>query len=53
MNRFGETLDDYEGKLDHEKIIGIGIQMLGILEKFHKIGYVYNDLKGDNICIGN
>lgn len=22
------------------------------MEKFHKTGYVYNDLKGDNICIG-
>ena len=24
-----------------------------MLERLHKLGYVYNDLKPDNICIGN
>ena len=27
--------------------------MITILEQFHSIGYVYNDLKPDNICVGN
>ena len=31
----------------------IGIQLTNLLEKFHSLGYVYNDLKPDNICIGN
>ena len=24
-----------------------------MLEKLHSVGFVYNDLKNDNICIGN
>ena len=27
--------------------------MIGLLEQLHSIGFVYNDLKPDNICIGN
>ena len=30
----------------------IGIKLLKILEEVHTIGYVYNDLKPDNICVG-
>lgn len=30
----------------------IGIQLITLLEQFHSIGYIYNDLKPDNICIG-
>jgi len=30
----------------------IGIQLLTLLEQIHSIGYIYNDLKPDNICIG-
>ena len=26
--------------------------MVKIIQKFHEIGYVYNDFKPDNICIG-
>ena len=26
--------------------------MLNIIETFHKTGFVYNDLKPENICIG-
>ena len=31
----------------------IGIQLINLLEQFHSTGYVYNDLKPDNICIGD
>ena len=24
-----------------------------MLQKIHSVGYVYNDLKDDNICLGN
>lgn len=30
----------------------LGIQITNLLEQLHSIGYVYNDLKPDNICIG-
>ena len=26
--------------------------MITIIQKLHSIGYIYNDLKGDNICVG-
>ena len=31
----------------------MGIKLITLLEQIHSIGYVYNDLKPDNICIGN
>ncbi len=39
------------GKLRDEDIIGIGIILLNILEKIYKMGYVYADIKPDNIMI--
>jgi len=27
--------------------------MVTLLEQFHRSGYAYNDLKLDNICVGN
>ena len=27
--------------------------MITLLEDFHKTGYVYNDMKPNNICVGN
>ena len=34
-------------------VIQIGIQLTTLLERFHNIGLVYNDLKPENICAGN
>jgi serine/threonine protein kinase len=31
----------------------IGIRLLQILEKLHRIGKIYNDLKLDNILVGD
>jgi len=31
----------------------VGIQFISILEQVHSLGYVYNDIKPDNILIGN
>ena len=32
-----------------QSIITIGVQMLDILEKFHSLGYVHNDMKPQNM----
>ncbi|SCG84220.1 serine/threonine protein kinase, bacterial [Proteiniborus sp. DW1] len=39
------------GKLKLKDIIGIGIILLNILERIYKMGYVYVDIKPDNIMI--
>ena len=31
----------------------IGINLIHLLENFHNIGYIYNDLKLDNILVGD
>lgn len=38
-------------KMKVKEIIGIGIIILNILEKIYKMGYVYADIKPDNIMI--
>ena len=55
MNRFGPTLESFlvDHKLNAEQINQVGIQLLNTFQKLHSIGYVYNDLKPDNICLGN
>lgn len=34
-------------------VYGLGIKVLTILEQIHSSGYIYNDLKLDNLLIGN
>jgi serine/threonine protein kinase len=38
--------------LSHESVFQIGLQLLDILEMIHNAGYIYNDLKLDNILLG-
>lgn len=45
-------IDNHLVKLDSENINKIGIQLLKIIKDLHSIGYIYNDLKPDNICVG-
>ena len=52
MTRFGDTLETYMEDLSHLQINQIGIQIITMLEKVHKTGFVYNDLKEDNVCVG-
>ena len=56
MDRLGPSLEhileDVE-KFSFKTINEIGIQLVEIMRQFHKTGWIYNDLKPDNICIGN
>ena len=56
MSHLGANLSDtfdFFKKFSFKTIIQIGIALLDIIQTFHKSGYVYNDLKPENICIGN
>lgn len=56
MTRVGKTLEHYVKNqlitIDDENINKMGIQLLKIMKDLHSIGYTYNDLKPDNICVG-
>ena len=57
LHRFGLSLQDLMDKktsyFSLKSVMQIGIQLTDLLRKFHSLGYVYNDLKPDNICVGN
>ena len=38
-------------KFSKESILSLGIQLINILEQIHSAGYVYNDLKLDNLMV--
>jgi serine/threonine protein kinase len=56
MPRYGRNLDyicqKMEYKLLPSSIYDIGIAILSTLEAVHSAGYVYNDLKLDNMMVG-
>lgn len=56
IERLGQTLEFYQmmnkTQFSYKTVHQVGIQLVSLLEKFHSIGYVYNDLKPDNICVG-
>ena len=39
----------YKRKFPLQTILTIGIQILDLLEKFHSLGYIHNDMKPQNI----
>ena len=57
LQRVGQTLEFYQminrKNFSFKTVHQIGIQLLSLLEQIHNVGYVYNDLKPDNICVGN
>jgi serine/threonine protein kinase len=57
INRFGRTLQDIMDRrcslFSLKTVVQIAIQLTTLLERFHSLGLVYNDLKPDNICVGN
>lgn len=57
MPRYGENLDNYylsQGKnLSMKSILHLGMSLIQILEKVHESGFIYGDLKLDNVLFGN
>ena len=56
MPRYGNNLENYFAsvncRLSKISVANLGLSMLDCLEKVHNAGFVYNDLKLDNIMIG-
>ena len=57
MPKYGKNLESlfekYDQKFTYKTILLLGISILEIFEKVHASGYTYNDLKLDNILIGD
>lgn len=56
MPRYGNNIEIYfthlNCRLSQISVASLGLSVLKCLEKVHKAGYVYNDLKLDNIMVG-
>jgi serine/threonine protein kinase len=57
MPKYGKDIDSYfheQGKrFSLQSIVRLGIKVLDVLEQVHNSGYVYGDLKLDNILVGH
>ena len=57
MPKFGRNLEnlfhDFDCVFSDKTILQIGFRLLEIIEKIHDSGFTYNDLKLDNILIGD
>ena len=57
MSKLGDSLHQiskfFHSKLSFQTVVQIGIQLVTCLEQVHNLGYTFNDLKPDNILIGN
>ena len=56
MQRYGKNLENYFAcincRMSKISVASLGLSVLNCLEKVHKAGFVYNDLKLDNIMAG-
>jgi serine/threonine protein kinase len=57
MERLGKTLQHYlydkNRAFSLKSVCQIGIQILTCLQKLHGIGFLHNDLKLENVLVGN
>ena len=57
MPQYGSTLYDIfearRGNFSNESVYSLGIQLLNVLEQIHNAGYIFNDLKLDNLMLEN
>ena len=55
MPRYGKTLEELmfkiKFKISRETIYVLGLRILSALEIIHNAGFVFNDLKPDNILL--
>jgi serine/threonine protein kinase len=56
MPRFGQNLENYFEKMKNQmssaSALDVGLAMITSLEATHKAGYIFNDLKLDNLMVG-
>lgn len=56
MPRYGQNIEKLlsirENHLNNASIFGLGLKIVDILELIHESGFVYNDLKPDNVMLG-
>ena len=48
-----EILQDRKKHFTLKCVVSIGISLMSLLEKLHDAGYLHNDLKPDNIMLGD
>ena len=57
MDKFGDNLriihDHMDDKFSIQTVLQAGVQLLSLIEHIHELGYVFNDLKPDNILVGD
>ena len=57
MQKYGSNLyslfERYRMQFSAKTIFQIGIQLVKILQKVHQAGFTYNDMKLDNILVGD
>lgn len=57
MPKYGKNLEylfeKFNQSFSQKTILLLGISILEIFEKVHSAGYTYNDLKLDNILVGD
>ena len=56
MDKLGSNLNSFYMKLERfskKTIYQVSIKLIDIFERIHEAGFIYNDLKMDNILVGN
>ena len=57
MSKYGRNLyslfEEHHMKFSNKTILLVGIKLIDIIKKIHMAGYTYNDLKLDNILVGD
>ena len=57
QQKFGKTLEYYlqkrQNAFSEKTTVQVGLQLLEKLQAVHEEGYIFNDLKPNNILVGN